>query len=528
MAGHYTIVDQFGRAYEKPKAKPERRPLAAAPITDAYREYVTAGLTPERLARIFRAADGGDLRRQAELFDQIEERDGHIIGDMSKRRNVILDADFVLEPASEDSRDMQVYEECKKMMAGITEWPDVLVSMQDAVGKGYACFEQHWDVSEGQAEVGRFEFIEQKRFSFIDDAGLVSKVPRLITDDNPMGVDIPAWRTMMHRYGGMSGHATRAGIYRICAWWFLFKHYSIKDWLLFCEIFGMPLRLGKYNPGASEDDKKALAIAVQTLGSDAAGIISKSTEIEFVQSKGGSVNNDLYKGIPDFGNKEMSKAILGGTLTSDVDGRGSYAASNTHNDVRHDLINADARSIAATVRSHFLRPWVGFNYGWDTAVPMYRGRYEHEDLKAHAEILDKFADRMPIPVSHVQTKFSIPKPEEGEECLRSKTAAESPPTAAKRYVVAKSPEKPRNGNLDFLDRILARLEEEADAPIEEMLRPVREIMAKSGDLNAFKANLAEAFPQMDTAALGAVISKAMVAADLGGRYEAGPSEVNDA
>ncbi|MCF6246910.1 MAG: DUF935 domain-containing protein [Desulfobacula sp.] len=513
------LYDQFNRPIKQAKSKPERRPLASAPLTDVYREYVTSGLTPERLARILKEADAGDLRRQAELFDQIEERDGHIIGDISKRRNVILDADFTLSPASEDRKNVAVYEDVKEMLDGITDWPDVLESMQDAVGKGFSSFEMDWDVSEGQAQVQKFDFLEQKRFSFIDEKGLICDVPRLITDDAPMGVDIPAWKVMMHRYGGKSGSAVKSGLYRICAWWFLFKNYSIKDWLLFCEIYGMPLRLGKYDPGASKEDKQALAIAVRTIGSDAAGIISKSTEIEFKEGSKGSVNSDLYKGIPDFANKEMSKAILGGTLTSDVDGKGSYAASNTHNDVRHDLINADARSIAATVRNQLIRPYVGFNYGWDTAIPKYEGRFKKEDLKAHAEMLDKFSDKMDIPVSHVRDKFNIPKPEKGEECLRAKNSQISTPVKSKLPLVAKQENNSRNANLDILDMVLGRLEKESDVHVQKLLEPVRKIMAKSASLEELKDKLFEAYPDMDAGALGAVIEKAMTVSDLMGRYE---------
>jgi phage gp29-like protein len=515
----YTIYDQFGRPYPKQESKPKRRPLASAPLTDAYREYVTDGLTPERLAAILKEADAGNLTRQAELFDLIEERDGHVLGDISKRRNVILDAEFDLEPASDDARDVKIAEECQKMLDGITDWPDVQVSLQDCVGKGFATFEQHWDVSEGQAWVEQFEFIEQKRFSFVDDQGLVTTIPRLITDTDPLGVEIPAWRVMMHRYGGKSGNPVRSGIYRICAWWFLFKNYSIKDWLLFCEIYGMPLRLGKYSTNASDDDKEALEIAVKTLGHDAAGVISKATEIEFVQAKGGSASSDIYKGIPDFANREMSKAILGGTLTTDVDGRGSYAAANTHNDVRHDLINADARAVAGTIRNQLLRPFVGFNYGWDTPVPKYKGRYKKEDLEAHGKNLDLFADRMDIPVSHVREKFHIPEPKKGEECLRPKTGQISTATPAKRVVVAKTPNVARNENLAVLDTILSRLEEEADQHIANLLGPVREIMAGSGSLNDLKENLDAAFPDMDSGALGKVIEKAMMVSDLAGRYE---------
>ncbi|MBU8910660.1 MAG: DUF935 domain-containing protein, partial [Desulfobacterales bacterium] len=276
------LYDQFNRPLQRPEKKPSTRPLAAAPLTDAWREYVADGMTPARLARILKEADAGDLRRQAELFDQVEERDAHIIGEISKRRNVILESDFNLTPASDDAQDVKIAEDVEKMIEETLDWADVLVSLQDAVGKGFSAIELEWDVSEGQAVVENFKFVEQKRFLFTDEAGILSTVPRLVTDTDAMGIEIPPWKVMMHKYGGKSGHAVNAGIYRICSWWYLFKNYAVKDWVVFCEVYGMPLRLGKYDTGASEGDINALEVAVRTLGSDAAGVISKATEIEFI------------------------------------------------------------------------------------------------------------------------------------------------------------------------------------------------------------------------------------------------------
>lgn len=515
------IFDQFKRLVRRPGRTPDRNPLPAAPLTDAWRQYVAAGMTPEKLAGILREADSGDLARQSELFDQVEERDGHILGEMSKRRNVILDASFDLAPATDAPRDVKVYEDVKQMMAGITDWPDVLISLQDAVGKGLASLEMDWDVSEGQAWVDKFEFIEQKRFRFTDRNGLLTRVPLLVTDDDPMGIDIPEWRVMMHRYGGMSGHAARSGIYRLCTWWFLFKNYAVKDWVTFCDVYGMPLRLGKYDSAASKEDKKALETAIRSLGHDAAGIISKATEIEFVKEGKTTASAELYENLATFGNKEMSKAILGGTLTADVDGKGSYAAANTHNDVREDLINADARALAATVRNQFIRPYVGFNHGWDTPVPKYTGRFNKENLEAYVDLVDKLADRMDIPVAHIREKYGIPEPKDGEECLRVKSGQKEPVTASRRVVAAKSPDHPRNENLGFLGRVTDRLEEASDAVVEDWVETVRKTVARAGSLEEVRDTLFDAFPDMDTAALGAVIEKAMLAADLGGRYEAG-------
>ncbi len=517
------LYDQFGRPIQRPETKPSRRPLAAAPLNNLYRDYVANGLTPQRLAALLRDADNGDIRSQAELFDSIEERDGHIIGEISKRKNVILDVAFHATPASEDRKDIEIAQAVETMLDEIIDWPDIMVSCQDAVGKGFASFEIFWDVSEGQAAIEKMQFIEQNRFVFWDAAGHLTRIPRLITETNTMGEDIATWKTLFHDYGGMSGHPVRNAIFRICAWWYLFKNYAIKDWLVFLEVFGMPLRLGKYDSGSSDADKDALEIAVRTLGSDAAGIISKSTEIEFIEtaSKGSA---DLYENLASFGNREISKAILGATLTAEVGKVGSYAAANTHNDVRMDLLRADARALASTIRSQIIRPWVGFNYGWDARIPKYQGDFEEpSDMKLMSEIFDKLADRMDIPVSHVRRVFAIPEPEKDEQVLRPAAAPTGMNQASfgpARTIIGAIPGAPTDSDEpDAVDLMTARLEKESDPYIQAMLEPVRAVLARATSLEEFRDAIIDAYPEMDAGNLGNLIARAMTAAELMGMYE---------
>ena len=58
--------------------------------------HPTRGLTPSRLAKILDAAENGDLVAQFELFEDMEEKDGHIAAEMGKRRRAcVLDWDVV-------------------------------------------------------------------------------------------------------------------------------------------------------------------------------------------------------------------------------------------------------------------------------------------------------------------------------------------------------------------------------------------------------------------------------------------------
>lgn len=532
------ILDQFGRPVESLK-KPERRPLAAAPVMDSWRDYVSAGLTPQRLSSLLREADTGNVSRQAELFDQMEEKDAHLLGEAEKRRNAILDVDFRVIPASEDSRDVKVAEVVQQYFDDSSDWDDTIVALQDAVGKGFSALEINWDVSTGQAMPTDLIFIEQKRFNFADTAGYLRKFPRLMSDANMMGDEIPAWKMLFHRYGGKSGHAARSGLYRVCAWMYLFRNYAVKDWMAFLEVFGMPLRLGKYDTGASQGDKDALIAAIQSLGSDAAGIISKNTEIEFVESlKNGSKGDNPFLAMAEFCGKEISKALLGQTLSADVGEVGSYAAAQTHNEVRLDLAKADTRSVAATVRYQLIRPMVGFNFGWDTPVPGYKAIWtKQEDLKSLSEVYTNVIRfGQPVSAEHVSERFGIPLPEKDQEILqpKSQTPINYAAKSSKKAVAGRERMGKLNGRVAAKDAIRPEfdpeqmeIEELADDGLDQAAgiissldEPIRRLIASVSSLDELRDRIFEVYAGMDKADLAALVKDALGTAALAGVVDA--------
>jgi len=518
---------------------PEKRPLATAPVLDSWREYVSAGLTPQRLSSLLKEADSGNVQRQAELFDQMEEKDAHLLGESEKRRNAILDVDFTVTPASEDSRDVKVAEFVQEYFDNSTDWDDTIVSMQDSVGKGFSALEIHWDVSSGQAMPKDLEFIEQKRFIFTDTTGYLRKYPLLLSDANMMGDEIPAWKVLFHRYGGKAGHAARSGIYRVCAWMYLFRNYALKDWMTFLEVFGMPLRLGKYDPGASKEDKDALIVAIRSLGSDAAGIISKNTDIDFVEAvKSGTKGDNPYLAMAEFCGKEMSKAILGQTLTADVGDTGSYAAANTHNEVRLDLAKADTRALSATTRYQMIRPMVGFNFGWDTAVPGYSAIWnEREDLKSLSEVYKNVIGfGQPVSPEHVSERFGIPLPEKDQEILQPASGGgpmamkrpHSLQAARSRILAGKhtrlSGKVDPGPDYDAQQQAIEDLADDSLALAADAWKgidaPVRKLIASSSSLDEIRDRIFDVYGDLEPSDLEKLVRDALVTALLAGAMDA--------
>jgi len=348
---------------------PQTAEIAAAGLRDRWSCYPSAGLTPRSLTAILREADAGDLVRQMELFSEMEQKDAHLFSCLQTRKLAVGGCSWTLEPGNGDDGSVAAF--VKDAIGGMDNFEDALMDLLDALGKGFSVSEIMWETGPDGVLPRSLKKRPQKRFTFQEESG-VSDLPRLLTDDKPVyGAPVAAGKFVVHMYRAGADMPEKGGLMRVLAWIYLFKNYALKDWVSFCEVFGMPLRLGVYSPSATKEDRESLIDAVTNLGSDAAGIISESTRIEFVEaSRRGEAGP--YPGLVELLNREMSKAVLGQTLTTEVGDAGSYAAGRVHQEVRLDIVRADARALARTINRDLIRPLVMYNFGRDRRPPMLK------------------------------------------------------------------------------------------------------------------------------------------------------------
>lgn len=518
------------------KAKPDYNQIAVVSIRDRWTSYPSQGLTPEKLARIFREADEGDVNRQMELFEEMEGKDTHLFSEMQKRKQAVLGLDYEIMPYSDSPIDKKAAQLVRDAME-FEGLEDALLDILDAIGKGFSVTEIMWMLKNSQVMVNKLEYVLPKRITFPYHA---PNDYYLITDEASMGIPLPENKFIIHRHKAKSGHPSGAGIIRVCAWMYLFKNYSIKDWVIFAEVYGMPLRLGKYDTSSSQADKDALIQAVMQLGTDAAGIISKSTEIEFVNAMKTSDSN-IHEALASFCNREMSKAILGQTLTTEVGSTGSYAASQTHNEVRRDLTKADAKALAETLRRYLFHPLVRFNLGDEPNLPwMKYDLSEPEDQEKSAKIYSILIKDINLPVGkkHVYEKFGIPEPEAGEEILQpvQSQPGENPLPLKMSF---------KDGQEYFLRQVRAQMhahkavnpmaspnpQDEVDAladraaalaaqVMQSLLQTVRDLVESGASLEEIQEQLPQLYQEMDISELQDLIARALFVADLYGRWVA--------
>lgn len=509
-----------------PLRRPDTNEIAVAQVTDKYSEYPSNGLTPVKLAEIFKEADAGDVLRQMELFEEMEEKDPHLFSQLQTRKNAVTGLDFEIIPFSDEPRDKEIADFIEEQINGIESLEDVETDLLDAIGKGFAVSEIMWGYDEGHVVVREIKSRHQKRFFWdsLDDSFKVR------TKDAPEGILLPANKFIVHRYKARSGHTSRAGILRVVAWMYLFKNYDLKDWVSFAEVYGLPLRLGKYAPGASEADKVALMQALIQIGADAAGIIPDGTSIDFITTEKTS-SSDLYERLARYCDEQISKAILGQTLTSDSGG-GSYAQSKTHNDVRHDLTVADCKSLASTLRRDLIRPLCIFNFGEDKRVPHIRFDCEEsEDLTQTATIIGTLVNEvgLRVPTSFIYKKFSIPEPEADEEVAapRSTSAGltglpfKKEPNPAQ--IALKAEGDGGVGTQQHIDKLASAAVRHGAGSFKRAFGPVLKIIEKAESLEELRDMMednkavAELYAAMDVSEVEELLQKVMLYADLEGR-----------
>lgn len=396
--------------------------------------HPTRGLTPSKLASILDAAENGDLTAQFDLFEDMEEKDGHIASELSKRRRAVIVDWNIVPPDNATPAEKRNAEHLKELVGQIPDFEDMLFDVTDAIGKGFVCLELEWHRDGKDWLPKTVTHRPQSWFTLHRGYRQELRLRSNTTVNGIVGEPMLPFGWITHIHKAKSGYLERTAMFRQLVWTYLFKNYSVGDLAEFLEIYGIPLRLGKYPANASEKEKATLLRALVGIGHNAAGIVPDGMLLEFHDAATG--DPAAFQLMMDWCEKNQSKVILGGTLTSGSDGKSSTnALGNIHNEVRKDLRDSDIRQINSTITRDLVYPIAilnGLAPDGMRRCPVFQLIVgETEDLTAYSDALPKLAGiGLQIPVQWAHEKLGIPQPEAGEPILSGQTAQAVPQVSA--------------------------------------------------------------------------------------------------
>lgn len=508
-------------------------------ITRDFAQHPGRRLTPQKLHRILEQAELGDLMAQSDLFNDMEERDTHLFAEMSKRRRALITIDRrVVPPKNASATEKKQAAQLAEWLDGMLNMDEVLFDCMDGVGHGFSAQEIEW-TRLGTAWLPKALTHRPQRWF---RTPLYDGNDLRLRDNSSNGQPLLPFGWLVHKHRAKSGYLTRGGLHRVLAWPFVFKMYASTDLAEFLEIYGMPIRIGQYQVGASDAEKAKLLRAVMEIGHNASGILPEGMKIEFQNAAAGQA--DPFQLMIQWCELCQSKAILGGTLTSQADGKTSTnALGKTHNEVRRDLLKSDASQVAESITRNLLYPLCALNFGLTN--PSRMPRYEI-DARESADV-SMWATTLPpliaagfkVSREWAQDKLMIPEPADGEELLQiAKPEMTLPPSerADQRPPVGADPKKAvmryravltnSAGEIVYPDQ--HALDQTVDAlpasplvdALEPILRPAVVALSRGATPDEAAELLLEANAQMDSSQLEAMLARCLFVADLWGRLNA--------
>lgn len=413
------LVDHLGQPIDLGRLKAEHSGPSVSGVRSVVSSHPAQGLTPDRLASILRESENTSPMRYLELAEEMEEKDLHYLGVLGTRKRAVAQLEITVKAGSDDKAEQMAADMVREWLER-DELETELFDLLDAIGKGFSRTEIIWDMTATSWTPARLEWRDPRWFTFDPIDG---RTPLLVDggeSGNVYGEPLPAFKYICHDHKAKSGLPIRGGLARAAAWGYLFKNYALKDWVAFAEIFGLPIRVGKYGAGETEENIRRLMQAVTDIGSDAAAVIPQSMMIEFVTAGGATGSVDLYERICDYLDKQTSKGTLGQTATTDAaPGAGLSGSGSQHGDVRDDIKRSDAKQLAATLNRDLITPYVRLNRGQDVKPPkLVIGQAQAWDPRVMMPALKTFVSMGGrVGMSAIRDKLGIEDPADDEALL---------------------------------------------------------------------------------------------------------------
>lgn len=453
---------------------------------------------------------GGDLRIYQDLA-----RDGHTGSVLRKRRQAVIAREWTVDPGGEGPQDERAAMLARAALKRF-RFDRSCGGLLSAVLTGRAVAEIIWEAAEVALEDGsRGTFIvpahikprNPRRFVLAADESL-----RLLTWDQPSdGIALPERKFILMRFWAEENEDPYGrGLGHDLFWPVYFKRNAVAVWNALLAKFGEPFVYAEYPNGMPEGDRLKLQSAIQDMARGAGLVVPQGTLIKLLEAgAGGAATGRLHQDMTEAMNAEISKIVLGETLTTELGNSGSRAASETHEGVRQELADADAGLLSAELNDTLLTWLTELNFPGAAPPTVWRRAPEAVDLAALAKL-----DESLFKVGYEPTEELVQE-RYGDGYRRIATRPPAPlpdPTAPPPAFAEGAPSA-------ATDRMADRLERDAAAAQAALLAAVRaefDVATSFADLEERLLRLSGAMP---VGRLVEALTPAFMVAHLAGRSD---------
>lgn len=401
------------------------KPQLERGILDTYNSHPATGLTVENLLSFYRQAERGFPVRQFDMFEDLRERNGHLRGLLDSNVEAVAGCDWVIAPGREDKPSRIAAEALDDQLRNAVPFRSFIEHHLTSPSHGFACTNTVWDVVDRLVLPVEFLHAPHRRFAS-PSAERAHELFLVVGNTQRELVELVPGQWAISRYRDARNPYT-SGQLRSGAWWAMMHGWSMRDWLTFAEMFGLPLVLGFYNEAAGPASKAALEEAIRAIGEDGFAVLSDLVEVVIKDTARSGDSSTVYPKIGDKCEAQMSKIFAGATTAMDTGGDvGSYSLGVVHESRQYKKDLSHARGVETTVRSHICTPFVVWN-GFDRAAPPRLRIQITRDSLDRAKTLEIIGSALPLDADQIYEEFSLRVPAEGKGVKFELKPATNPP-----------------------------------------------------------------------------------------------------
>lgn len=351
-------------------------------VLDSFREYLTDGLTAERLATLWKDIDQGEVGDLIELNEEMEAKDAHLQGVANTRRQAITALEWTVEPRDDSPEAAEAAEWVEAELQGLRTFRQSLKHLATAIGPGLAVVELVW-------RAGKLvKTVDVPGHRLMGAPWETDGLFIAVEHDQVVGVEAVPGKFVVFTPQSRAGFPVKVTITRAQAKLFLLKHYALADWAGFLEKFGMPRVVAKVAEGATPKEMTAANQFLRDLMADGHGVFTPNVEFEVLQA---TTTSDPYSAFIDLMDAKQSILYLGQTLTTDTQGVGSFALGKVHENVKATILLDDIDNESEVVENGIIRHMVRLRWPTrQTPVPKFKRRIiESRNLDEERVTMDK-------------------------------------------------------------------------------------------------------------------------------------------
>ncbi|MGE4402838.1 MAG: DUF935 domain-containing protein [Desulfobulbus sp.] len=466
------------------------------------------GLLPDPDPVLRKRGDG------AEILEELTS-DGKVLTAIQTRKLGSLKREYKFSPGTAEGKtDTKAEQLCKDLVEDLEDvgMYALLSGLLDAPYYGMTPAELFWEPRAGSIHLAKIRVLPNRWFGYDDE-----NEPRFRSMANQFeGEEIPWGKMVFARHFPTYDNPYGLRLLSRCLWPVAFKKGGTKFWAVFCEKYGMPFLLGKYQRGASPEEQNNLLNSLIRMVQDAVAVVPEGDTIEFLDRKtasssGGST--DAFERLRNAMDAEISQVLMGQTLTAQVGETGSYAASKTHEDVLEDYREADQR-LVKDVMDEIGKIYRDINAP-DTPAPVFTW-FESEDPQADFAERDKALTESGLKIKKAyyvrrygfnEDEIEVGEPEGGQDKQPQKTGG-------------KQDFAEGEGQTSIEDALLAWAKEHSAQPAASMIDAAEQLLGQVESLEEFRDRLIELFAASEPEQLGEIMARLDLLGNLAGRAEA--------